>query len=156
MLRNNVSVLYDSNILGRKNSAEDVLWTYSPTLEFRRNGGFVKMDAELGGEFGVFHNHGEYDYQNFRSRVDLTFPNDEGYPFEARLSGSFGQISDLDRFLGERTESELSTITAELRYDFTERWALSMGLGWSDTTYRGGSGESQQRYVDQSLMRAES
>lgn len=155
VLRNHVSALYDSNILGRESKESDVLLSYKPTLEFTRDSGIVAMDAEIGGDFGFFTDNSDLNYEDFTSRLGLKFPNDEDYPYEAKLSGSHEEISDLDRFLGERLESNYTAIDAELRYDFTERWAIGLALGWSETSYqRSVVNPESRRFFDLSSWQA--
>lgn len=143
---NAVSAYYDSNIVGNKDGDSDVEATYSPTLNFTRQAGLIGLSASVGGSFGFFVDHDEFNYQLFRSNLMLDYPNEAGLPYIVTLSGGYNETSDVDTFSGRRLERSVGSVAGSFRYNVNERWGFRVSGNWSDLTYSESGLSSQTSY----------
>ncbi len=133
--RNEVSATYDSKIEGRSDSDSDVEFVYAPTFTFTRQSGLLGVDASLGGAFGFFADHSEYNYEDFSGGVSLTYPNTPELPYTLTLSGGYSQTTRVDQFLGGRLQVDNLYVSGGLRYNVNERWGFRIGGRWAEVEY---------------------
>ncbi len=132
---NDATAFYDSNIAGNADSDSDIELTYSPTLNFTRRSGLIGMSASLGATFGVFADNDEFDYELFRSNLNLSYPNTPDIPYSLALSGGYNESSEVDTFSGRRREKALANFAGSLRYNVNERWGFRVNGGWTEVDY---------------------
>lgn len=143
---NEASAFYDSNIVGNEDGDSDIELTYSPTINFTRQSGLIGVDASLGGDFGFFLDHDEFDYQLIRSNLSVTYPNSPDIPYKLTLGGVYNETSDVDTFSARRLEWSVGGINGSLRYNVNERWGFRVNGRWSELEYQDSQIDSQTTF----------
>ncbi|HUF62139.1 MAG TPA: outer membrane beta-barrel protein [Verrucomicrobiales bacterium] len=153
LLHNELRPYYDSNINANSEEEDDFIFQSRPTLQFLRKSGLLHLDLEAGAELAWFADFSEFDYQNFVSDARLEFPKQNERNYWYHIAGGYNQSSNPDRFLGERIDSDATTVEGAFRYNFSDRFGAQASVGFLDSAYDGGSRQNRGSLADDTEIR---
>ncbi|HEY5551421.1 MAG TPA: outer membrane beta-barrel protein [Opitutaceae bacterium] len=132
-LNTEFGVSYDSNILGQLTNESDTLLTFSPTLEYRREGGRGTMNFTLGGRFVHYLKADDRSHEDYNVGGVITLPVSPDSPFSGSLNASFGRATNVNETVGDLVTSTSLRLGANGAYAFSERLSGTGGVSWGTT-----------------------
>lgn len=119
------AVKHSSNIERNNLEKDDFIFQFRPYARYRFNQGDLKIDAYAGVNFLFYDDNDENDAEDFKSRIDITYPGGE-YDYETRydwkLSAGFKESTTPNTSVQQITSLE------ELLFDFSGRYFVSDNL----------------------------
>ncbi|MGZ0653987.1 outer membrane beta-barrel protein [Coraliomargarita sp. W4R53] len=124
---------YDSNISANSNEDGDTIATALPKILYRYNQGIVLVDAFVGVEFVEYDEQSQFDSQNFKSRLELSYPSDAAErSFSWKLKTGFNESTTADSDLQSIVERERFDFDLTARYYVADRYYIRSGFEYRD------------------------
>ena len=137
ILNTHFGVSYDSNILGRLDNESDTLLTFSPSLEYRREGGRGTMVFNLGGRFVHYLDNNDRNHEDYNIGGVITVPVSADSPFSGSANASFAKATRVEETVGSLVKSDSLRIGGNTAYAFSERLSGTGSISWGATKNEG-------------------
>ncbi|HUG10161.1 MAG TPA: outer membrane beta-barrel protein [Opitutaceae bacterium] len=132
ILNTDYGVSYDSNILGQIDNESDTLITFSPMLEYRREGGRGMMSFNIGGSLVHYLKNDERDHEDYRVSGVITVPVTPDSPFSGSVNASYGRATTVNETVADLVTTTALTLGANGGYAFSERLSGNAGVTWGN------------------------
>jgi len=115
---------YDSNIFGSADEVSDTIIVATPKFQFRRDSGLIQLDASAGIDTGWYTDNSFFDYEDFKSDIVLSYPNEVEGRLYLVLGYGYNQNTEVDSFLGGIQNYDDISAFLSARYRLTDRFGL--------------------------------
>lgn len=133
ILNTQLGVSYDSNILGRLDNESDTMLTFSPTLEYRREGGRGSMVFNLGGRFVHYVDNDDRSHEDYFVGGVVTVPVSPDSPLSGSLNASYSRTTNVSESVSDLVTSKSLRLGTSGSYAFSERLSGTGGISWGST-----------------------
>lgn len=133
ILNTQFGVSYDSNVLGRLANESDTLLTFSPSLEYRREGGRGSMVFNAGGSLVHYLKDDTRNHENYTFGGVISMPVSPDSPFSGSVSASMNQTTNVNETVGDLVQSRSLSLGASGAYAFSERLSGTGAASWGST-----------------------
>lgn len=127
---------YNNNLFASATEIGDWSVSLTPALRYQQDRGTLHMIAEVGGAFGRFMDYDDENYDDFRSRLELSYPHRENTRLNWSLSAGLNQQSAGNPDLTDRTRVTLANASAVVRYEYSEKFGVTVNSDYLDNHFR--------------------
>jgi len=127
---------HNSNVFANANEIHDLLFTFTPSVEFSQATGLTNIDLRAGVDIIRFDSLGEQDTEDFFVGGSISYPNrPQGIRTQFHADAGWMEITSADEALGERIESNRWHIETGVRSDYSDRLAIRGAFHYSERDY---------------------
>lgn len=144
------SVTYDSNLLGRQSSDDDVYGTFAPRISYSRRAGIIGADVSARIAAERYVDHKQYNSDNVSANASLTLSEKSFQNISGSLTASYIESYQIDQDINTRIKTHATSFDGQLGYTTSPRTHLDTKASYSNTQ-RAGNAASDQEFFDGGL-----
>ena len=127
----NARVIYDDNVGGNALGVSDTLFSFRPTLNYRRDVGRSNIRAALGYDFSRYQDFDSFDFNDYNASLSVDVPVAAGSKYSGTFGISRNQDSGSDQSLLRRVQTVNTRLNFDSVYTVGARTGLRLGLGYN-------------------------